>query len=59
VDAAEYLLRHGRRDLPTLMQVLEAADRYSLQMQRAVTVPLLREVLQHGMPGDAVHLPAM
>jgi DnaA family protein len=45
-DAAEYLLRHGRRDLPSLMRVLDAADRYSLQMQRAVTVPLLREVLQ-------------
>jgi DnaA family protein len=45
-EAAEYLLRHGRRDLPSLMRVLDAADRYSLQMQRAVTVPLLREVLQ-------------
>jgi DnaA family protein len=45
-DAAEYLLRHGQRDLPSLMRVLDAADRYSLQTQRGVTVPLLREVLQ-------------
>jgi DnaA-homolog protein len=45
-DAAEYLLRHGRRDLPSLMRVLDAADRYSLQMQRPVSVPLLRDVLQ-------------
>lgn len=45
-EAAEYLLRHGQRDLPSLMRVLEAADRYSLQEQRAVTATLLREVLQ-------------
>jgi DnaA family protein len=45
-DAAEYLLRHGRRDLPSLMRVLDAADRYSLQVRRTVSVALLREVLQ-------------
>jgi hypothetical protein len=28
------------------MALLDAADRYSLQTRRAVTVPLLREVLQ-------------
>jgi DnaA family protein len=55
-EAAEYLLRHGQRDLASLMRVLDAADRYSLQTQRPVTVPLLREVLQQG--GHA-YLPAM
>jgi DnaA family protein len=45
-EGAEYLLRYGRRDLPSLMALLDAADRYSLQTRRAVTVPLLREVLQ-------------
>jgi DnaA family protein len=45
-EGAEYLLRYGRRDLPSLIALLDAADRYSLQMRRAVTVPLLREVLQ-------------
>lgn len=45
-EGAEYLLRYGRRDLPSLMALLDAADRYSLQTQRAVTLPLLREVLQ-------------
>jgi DnaA family protein len=54
-DAAEYLLRHGQRDLPSLLRVLDAADRYSLQAQRAVTVPLLREVLQQA----GAYLPAM
>jgi DnaA family protein len=58
-DAAEYLLRHGRRDLASLMRVLDAADRYSLQTQRAVTLPLLREVLQQGGDGQPDHLPAM
>jgi DnaA family protein len=58
-DAAEYLLRHGRRDLASLMRVLDAADRYSLQTQRAVTLPLLREVLQQGGRAAPDHLPTM
>ena len=45
-ESAQYLLHNGRRDLPSLMALLDAADRYSLQTRRAVTVSLLREVLQ-------------
>ncbi len=41
-----YLLRHGRRDLPSLMMTLDALDRYSLVHQRQITIPLLRELLQ-------------
>ncbi len=41
-----YLLRHGRRDLPSLMVTLDALDRYSLVHQRPITIPLLRELLQ-------------
>ena len=41
-----YLLRHGRRDLPTLMMTIDALDRYSLVNQRPITLPLLRELLQ-------------
>ena len=41
-----YLLRHGRRDLPSLMMTLDALDRYSLMHQRPITIPLLRELLQ-------------
>ena len=44
-DVGEYLLVHGRRDLPSLMAVLDAADRYSLQAKRPVSLPLVREVL--------------
>ena len=45
-ELAEYLLRHGRRDLASLMAILDAADRYSLQTKRPITLPLLREMLQ-------------
>lgn len=41
-----YLLRHGRRDLSSLMLIIDALDRYSLANQRHITVPLLRELLQ-------------
>lgn len=50
-ELAEYLLHHGRRDLASLMAVLDAADRYSLQTKRPITLPLLREVLQ--LAGEA------
>lgn len=42
---AEYLLRHWRRDLPSLLGALDTLDRYSLETQRPITVPLLRETL--------------
>jgi DnaA-homolog protein len=45
-DVLEYLLRHSRRDLPSLIGVLEALDRHSLETHRAITVPLLRDLLQ-------------
>lgn len=41
----DYLLRHGRRDLPSLMAVLDALDRLSLEYKRPPTLPLLREIL--------------
>jgi len=45
-EVSAYLLRHERRDLPSLMAMLDALDRYSLEAQRPITVPLLRELLQ-------------
>ncbi|MBU0752796.1 MAG: DnaA regulatory inactivator Hda [Gammaproteobacteria bacterium] len=41
-----YLLRHGRRDLPSLMAVLDGLDRATLERKRHATLPLLREVMQ-------------
>ena len=45
-EVATYLLRHARRDMPSLLALLDALDRYSLETQRAITVPLLRELLE-------------
>jgi DnaA-homolog protein len=44
-EISAWLLRHHRRDLPALMAALDALDRYSLERQRPVSVPLLRELL--------------
>jgi len=49
---AEYLLRHFRRDLPSLMNVLDALDQHSLQAKRPITLPLLRELLQDDGSAD-------
>ncbi len=45
--ALEYLLSRMPRDMRSLMAFLAALDRYSLEHKRPVTLPLLREVLQH------------
>jgi len=46
-EVMQYLLRHGRRDLPSLLEVLNALDEHSLRLHRTPSVPLLKEVLQH------------
>jgi DnaA family protein len=45
-EVTDWLLRHGRRDLPWLVAVVDALDRHSLQTKRPVTLPLLREIIQ-------------
>lgn len=45
-EVTQYLLRHGRRDLPALLSVLDALDEHCLRLQRGATVPLLKEVMQ-------------
>ena len=47
-----YLLRHGRRDLPSLMAVLDGLDRATLERTRHATLPLLREVMQLQLEKD-------
>jgi DnaA family protein len=51
-EIVEYLLRHLQRDLPSLMTVLDALDRYSLETKRPITLPLLRELLQSEGDGN-------
>jgi DnaA family protein len=43
-----YLITHFRRDMRSLSAMLEALDRYSLETQRPITLPLLRSLLQQG-----------
>ena len=45
-EVIEYLLRHGRRDMPSLLAALAALDRLSLATKRPITVPLLKGWLQ-------------
>jgi len=45
-ELVDYLLRHGRRDLPSLLALLDALDAVSLERKRPVTLPLLRELMQ-------------
>ena len=44
-DVCEYVLRHGRRDLPSLLALIDSLDRYSLETRRDITLPLVREVM--------------
>lgn len=48
-EVTDFLLRHGRRDVPSLLAVLDALDAASLERKRAVTLPLLREMMQTGL----------
>mgnify|MGYP003693908871 CR=1 FL=1 len=45
-DVIDYLLHHGRRDLPSLLATLAALDRASLASKRTITVPLLKSWLK-------------
>jgi DnaA family protein len=45
-EVGEYLLAHARRDMPSLLAVLDALDRYSRETKRPVTVTLVRELVR-------------
>ena len=45
-DVLQYLLRHARRDMPSLMSFLDELDRHSLEAGREITVPMLRDMAQ-------------
>ena len=45
-EAQNYVLRHGRRDLPSLLNLVDLIERHSLEAQRPVTAALVREVLK-------------
>ena len=45
-EVVSYLLRHARRDMPSLIGVLDALDQYSLETGREITLPLLKQMAQ-------------
>lgn len=45
-DVVAYLLSHVRRDMASLGAILDHLDRTSLEQQRALTLPLVREALR-------------
>ncbi|MFL9611243.1 HdaA/DnaA family protein [Methylobacillus sp. Pita2] len=45
-EVLDYCLRHLRRDMPSLIATIDALDEWSLTDKRAVTLPLLKQLLQ-------------
>ena len=46
-EVTSYLLRHGRRDMPYLLKVLDELDEHCLRLKkRAASIPLLKEIMK-------------
>ena len=45
-EAMDFMLRRFSRDLSSLMQLLDQLDGYALQTQRAITIPLIKAMLE-------------
>ena len=45
-EVVDFILARFSRDLGSLVQLLDLIDRYSLQTQRAVTIPMIRAMLE-------------
>jgi len=46
-DVLDYMLHRFSRDLGSLMELLEQLDGYALRTQRAITIPLIRSMLEN------------
>ncbi len=46
-EVMDYMLSRFSRDLGSLMQLLEHLDLYALQTKRAITIPLIRSMLEN------------
>jgi DnaA-homolog protein len=46
-EVMDFMLTRFSRDLPSLMQLLEQLDGYALQTQRAITIPLIKSMLEN------------
>jgi DnaA-homolog protein len=45
-EAMDFILSRFSRDLASLMQLLDQLDRYALQTKRAITIPLIKSMLE-------------
>ena len=50
LEVRRYLLTHCSRDLGVLMQIVDTLDKHGREHQRILTVPLVREFMQHELP---------
>jgi DnaA family protein len=46
-EVMDFTLRRFSRDLGSLLALLDELDRYALQTQRAITIPLIRSMLEN------------
>ena len=46
-EVMDFMLTRFSRDLGSLMQLLEQLDAYALQTQRAITIPLIKSMLEN------------
>ncbi len=46
-EVMDFMLRRFSRDLASLVQLLDHLDGYALQTQRAITIPLIKSMLEH------------
>jgi DnaA-homolog protein len=46
-DAMDFILNRFSRDLGSLMQLLDQLDGYALQTKRAITIPLIKSMLEN------------
>lgn len=45
-EIIQYLLNHWRRDMDSLIQMLDTLDNYAVMMGKRITLPLLRQLLK-------------
>jgi DnaA family protein len=46
-DVMDFMLTRFSRDLGSLMELLELLDGYAMQTQRAITIPLIKSMMEN------------
>jgi DnaA-homolog protein len=46
-EVMDFMLHRFSRDLGSLMELLNMLDGYALQTQRAITIPMIKAMLDH------------